>query len=124
MIVHARAAQRFAQFGDIDVASVLAAFYSTVEIRTRLGPPVTINLASAAGGAPDPNAGALVKEIQPALVFKGNAGSWTIAPAGMPSGVSKLVGQFGVAGGILFGGIALGLLALGYGVGYYMGGSK
>lgn len=124
MIVQARAANSFAHFGDIDVGAILAAFYDRVEIQSRLGPPVTINLKSAASGTPDPNTSALVKEVQPALVFKGNAGSWTIAPAGMPSGVSKLVGQFGVAGGILFGGIALGLLALGYGVGYYMGGAK
>lgn len=116
-----RAAQKlsYADFGDVDVAQLISAFYDRIEVHTRLGPPVTINL-KAAGGPPDPATDALLNEIKPALVFRGNAGSFTIAPKGMPDGtISKLVGQFGVAGGILLGGAALLLLGIGFGVGYY-----
>lgn len=114
--------RRMAAYSDVDAAGILAAFYDHIDIYSRgWSGPLTVNLKPGGGSSSGGQANALVKEMQPALVFKGNAGSWTIAPNGMPSGISSLVGQIGNDVGFAAGGIALGLILLGVGIGYAAG---
>lgn len=83
--------------------------FDTVEIRTALTPPVFVKLR----GPPDPRTEALMREVQPALIFTGAAGRQEIAPYGIPSGISPRVKQWAIAGGIGLGASVLGLMLFG-----------
>lgn len=112
-----------AAYSDVDVATILSAFYDRIDIYSRAwNGPLTVSLRpNASGTSVGSEADSLLKEMQPALVFKGNAGSATVAPNGMPSGISSMVGQIGNDLGFGIGGVALGLVLLGVGIGYAAG---
>lgn len=85
------------------------ALFNRIEIRTAATPPVVIDLTSPS----DPETQALLREVQPAVIFSGPAGRFEIAPYGMPSGYSSalLTAGAGAGGGILLGAVGLGLFA-------------
>lgn len=95
--------------GEISADALVALAFDKVEIRTALTPPVTINLKEASSG----EVSQLIKDIQPAIILSGRAGTHTIAPAGIPNGSSTRVAQATGIGAMGIGAAVLGLLALG-----------
>lgn len=88
---------------------LFTAAFQTVEIRTAMSPPVVIDL-----NAPtDPQSEALMRMVQPALILNGPAGTYTVAPYGVPTGLSDeltgaaakvgMGGLLGLAGVVLLG---------------------
>lgn len=64
-------------------------------------------------GPTDPRAEALMREVQPALIFTGAAGRQEIAPYGIPTGFSPRVKQWAIAGGVGLSAAVVGLLLFG-----------
>jgi len=95
--------------GVLDELALLSSGFDTVEIRSTLAAPVVINLK----GPPDPKGEALLREIQPAILFSGRAGKFQIAPYGIPLGISPEVKRWGVSIGIGVGAALLGVLFFG-----------
>jgi len=92
---------------------LLALAFDKIEIRTSLSPPVTLNLR----GPPDPRTEALLREVQPALIFTGNAGRQEFAPYGLPSEMSPMVKKWAWAIGAGVGGVLLGTFLFGEALG-------
>jgi hypothetical protein len=100
--------------GNADGMGLLSALFDTVEVHTRLSNPVKIKLS---GGPSDPATEALIKEIQPALVFTGRAGQFQIAPYGVPNTIMGAITRAGPLLGIGIGASLLGLLFIGGAIG-------
>lgn len=93
----------------LNAEQIFKAAFSTVEIRTALSPPVTIDLNAPA----DPENEAVLRMVQPAITLTGPAGTFQVAPYGVPSGISSEIseaagkvgagGLLGLAGVILLG---------------------
>lgn len=99
--------------GEIDAAALIALAFDTIEIRTNIVQPLIISLKGT--GARDPVAEATLRRVQPAVIIRGRAGRFEVAPYGMPGtpdpGILTSAGtQIGV------GAVAalLGLAAVGY----------
>lgn len=88
---------------------IFQTLFNRIEIRTAATPPVVIDLTAPS----DPKTQALLREVQPAIIFSGPAGRFEIAPYGVPAGLSSTLLQAGagVGGGVLLGAVGLGLLA-------------
>lgn len=93
----------------MDAMSLLTTAFDKIEIRTAFTDPVVVNLK----GPPDPRSIALLKEIQPVIVFSGPLGRIQIAPAGVPTGKSPLLKRWGWGLAIGGAGVALGLIFIG-----------
>jgi hypothetical protein len=70
--------------GELDPTGLITMGFDKVEIRTALSPPVVVDLRA----KPDPENQKLLKFVQPAVILTGRAGKATIAPFGVPSGIS------------------------------------
>lgn len=90
----------------MDALSSIKSLFDTIEIRTAYSPPVVINLNSSSGS--DVDSAALMAQVRPAIIFRGKGGSFSIAPAGVPEGLSVRDTK------ILGGGALLALAAVGY----------
>lgn len=100
----------FRGFGDnAALMNLLALAYDRVEVRTAFSPPIVVNLT----GPTDPETDAAGRLIQPAVIFRGNAGEATIAPWGVPSGISEDAKNIGIALAVGVGGAVLGTMLLG-----------
>jgi len=82
--------------GSIDGANLLSIAFDQVEIRTAATPTVKFSLA----GPTDPQTDALLRELQPAVILTGRAGTAKISPYGVPGGVSDVFKSAGVQIGI------------------------
>lgn len=89
--------------------NLIALAYDRVEVRTAFSPPITFNLT----GPTDPDTEAAGRLVQPAVIFRGNAGEASIAPWGVPVGISPEAKQLGVALAVGVGGAILGTMLLG-----------
>ena len=94
--------------GELNPVGLLSSAFDTVEIRTRLTPPIALNLR----GPPDPAIRRTLEQIQPAIVLRGRAGRYEIAPLGVPAGPVDLSAS-GTKLGIGVGAGLLGLLLIG-----------
>lgn len=83
--------------------------FDTVELRTRLAPPVRFKI----NGPSDPATMAMLRRIQPAIIFTGNAGRYEIAPVGSPEGIDPAVESAGPLIGFGIGAALLGVLFIG-----------
>lgn len=99
----------FDRSGQLTPYRATAQLFDTLEVRTRVTPAVTISIAELEDPTPNPALAAL----SPAFIFRGPAGTLTVAPygevpdstSGAVVGVALLVGGALVLGG---GGAALG----------------
>lgn len=74
---------------------LFASAFNTIEIRTALSPPVLIDV----NAPPDPQSEALLRVVQPAITLNGPAGTYQIAPYGVPTGISpEIIGVASKAG--------------------------
>jgi hypothetical protein len=90
--------------GEIDAAAFIPLAFDTVEVQTRLGPPVKFRLDGQPTQGDD-----LLKTVQPALIFTGRAGRAEIAPYGFPN---TIIGAITTAGPLIGFGIGAGLLGI------------
>lgn len=97
------------RLGAIDPSSIFGVAFDTVELRSRLHQPIKYKIT----GPSDPATMAMLKRIQPAIIFTGNAGRYEIAPAGMPEGIDSDVEGAGPLIGLGLGAALLGLLFVG-----------
>lgn len=95
----------------IDAMGLIALGFDTIEIRSRVMPPMVIPLAK---GTPNPDMDALLQKVQPAVFISGRLGRFQIAPYGTPSGIDPLFSEIGDQLKISAGVFALALVALGY----------
>lgn len=95
--------------GDIDPTAILSLFFDTVEVRTAVTEPVSISLKT----PPDPETQALLREVQPAIVFTGPAGRAQIAPYGVPSGLNARIAKAPLTIGLGIGAGILGMMLIG-----------
>lgn len=80
-----------------------AQFFNTVEIRTRVSPPIILDISRLDDPTPNP----LLDQIKPAIILRGPAGTKVIAPYGeVPSGNEGLDNAWKI-GGLIVGGIAV-----------------
>jgi hypothetical protein len=106
-------------FGDLgsDAIAALATVSPIVTIQTSVTPEIPINLTGTPGAGVGANSGgALVNFLQPTVRFYAADGQTvlaTIAPNGVPSGISSAVGTWAAVAGLLL----AGLIGLGYMVG-------
>ena len=98
---------------EVNTEALLAALFDTIEVRSRLAPPVILHIGGDAGGQADPATDALLAGVQPAITFRGRAGEFTIAPKGMPSGLLSSATTAGPLIGLGLGAAVLGLMLLG-----------
>lgn len=95
--------------GEVDSQALIALAFDRIEIRSRLAPPIVIDLKT----PPDAKTQAYLREIQPALVMTGKAGRAEVAPYGMPHGITPGLAIAGKQLGWGLGAVALGLVFLG-----------
>lgn len=89
--------------GSGNILPALANIYDTMEVRTALTPPATVDLKSAvASGPPSP----IAQFLQPTIILSGPGGSQVIAPYGVaPDGTAGTiaVAAFFMAAGYFIG---------------------
>lgn len=76
--------------GEIVASKLLGSFYTSAEVRTRITPSVSLDLAEQMSGPPSP----LVQWLQPTVILRGPAGERVIAPYGVAeesSGAALLI---------------------------------
>lgn len=95
--------------GNVDPMALLALGFSTIEIRSALTPPVTIDLRMPA----DQQTDALLNVVQPVITFAGRAGRVQIAPYGVPEGITPLIKKYAVTIGVGLGAALVGVLLFG-----------
>lgn len=97
--------------GTIDPQALIALAFDTIEIRTRLTPPIRINLKDL---SPNPEMQRLLNQVQPAVKLTGRAGTYTFAPQGIPDGIAaEQIKSTGTSLGLGIGAALLGVLVLG-----------
>jgi len=93
--------------GVLNPGALISNVFSTVTVRSTLG-DFTMRL----DGPEDPATAAILKRLQPSIVFSGRAGTYTIAPYGQTGGIDPAFQDAGVKIGIGVGAALLGLVLL------------
>ena len=89
--------------GKMNLTAIAAGLYDTVEIHSKLTPPIVLNLKDAlASGPPNP----IVAWAQPTVVLRGKRGRVVVAPYGESEG--SILPLLALAGGLVGLGYVLG----------------
>lgn len=88
--------------GNLDAGGVIALAFNEVEIRTSLTPSLVFPIAPS-GQPGNPAMQELVHQLQPTVVFRGPAGTQTIAPYGAAQGAESWLPVIAIGGAIVLG---------------------